>query len=172
MTTTSPTTPAVTAADVLRRPSAWPWWVQALAVYLATRLVAAVVLLAVARTQAANLWTPASPSYSQYTGLMWDASWYRQVAEQGYPNVLPLGADGHVQQNALAFFPLYPAAMRVVALPLRLVLDRISAATLAGVLVSLLGSLGAAVALFSLLRAEGAEGAGVRAWKSAFCRSV
>lgn len=97
-----------------RTPSRWPWWVQVLAVQAAARLVSAAVLLAVAERQAANLWTPASPSYLEYTGLMWDATWYRSIAEGGYPAELPVGSDGRVQQNAWAFFPLFPGLARVL----------------------------------------------------------
>ncbi len=68
----------------------------------------------VARHQAANLWTAADPSYPDYTALMWDASWYRRIAEHGYPQTLPIGSDGRVQQNAWAFFPLFPAVVRAV----------------------------------------------------------
>lgn len=80
----------------------------------AARAVGAVVLAAVARTQAATGWTEASPSYAEYTALMWDASWYRQVAEHGYPAELPLDGAGDVAQNAWAFFPLFPALVRLV----------------------------------------------------------
>lgn len=104
-------TPARTRAW---RPGAWPWWAQVLAVYLAARAVSAVTFLVVARTQAANLWTPAAPSYAEYTGLMWDASWYREIAESGYPADLPVGSDGVAQQSALAFFPLFPALARML----------------------------------------------------------
>ena len=95
-------------------PRAWRWWVQVLVVYALARAFSALVLLVVARTQAASGWTPASPSYVQYTGLMWDASWYRQIAEVGYPAHLPVGLDGSVQQNAWAFFPLFPMLARAV----------------------------------------------------------
>ncbi|WP_149202256.1 hypothetical protein [Actinotalea subterranea] len=91
-----------------------PWWLKVLGVYAAARIVSAVILMAVARTQEANLWTPAAPSYAQYTGLMWDASWYRSIAETGYPGELPRGADGLVQQNPWAFFPLFPALCRLL----------------------------------------------------------
>lgn len=91
-----------------------PWWGAVLAVYAGARLWSAVVLLVVARHQAATLWTAADPSYLQYTGVMWDASWYRQIAEHGYPATLPVGADGLVQQNAWAFFPLFPFLVRGV----------------------------------------------------------
>lgn len=83
-----------------------------LAVYLAARAFSAVVLLVVATRQEANGWTGADPGYAEYTGLMWDATWYRTIAEGGYPTSLPVGADGLVQQNQWAFFPLYPFLVR------------------------------------------------------------
>lgn len=95
-------------------PRTWPWWAQALAVYAAARAFSAVVLLVVATRQAASGWTGASPGYADYTGLMWDATWYRTIAEGGYPAQLPVGADGVVQQNAWAFFPLYPFLVRAL----------------------------------------------------------
>lgn len=93
-------------------PRTWPWWVQTLAVYAAARLLSGVLLVLVAREQAANGWTGAAPGYVDYTGLMWDATWYRTIAEHGYPVTLPVGADGLVQQNAWAFFPLFPMLVR------------------------------------------------------------
>lgn len=95
-------------------PRTWPWWAQALAVYAAARAFSAVVLLVVATRQVASGWTGASPGYADYTGLMWDATWYRTIAEGGYPAQLPVGADGVVQQNAWAFFPLYPFLVRAL----------------------------------------------------------
>jgi hypothetical protein len=95
-------------------PRRWPWWGRALGLYLVTRAFSAVVLVAVAQFQVANYWTPAKPSYLRFTGLFWDASWYRTIAEQGYPAVLPRGADGLVQQNPWAFFPLFPFLARGV----------------------------------------------------------
>ena len=108
---------APAGAGAQRGPAAlvrWPWWAQVLAVTVLARAVSAGILLLVARSQEANLWTGAAPSYLEYTGLMWDASWYREIAESGYPSELPRGADGRVQQNAWAFFPLFPALARLV----------------------------------------------------------
>lgn len=117
---TADTPDVATAADTRPRPrwhpATWPWWVQVLAVYGAARAWSAVVLMVVAERQVENLWTPASPSYLQFTGLMWDASWYRSIAEQGYPAELPLDDAGQVRQNAWAFFPLFPALVRVLML--------------------------------------------------------
>ncbi|OZB50275.1 MAG: hypothetical protein B7X40_02880 [Cellulomonas sp. 14-74-6] len=101
-------------------PRTWPWWGQVLALYTVTRLFTAAVFVWVARLQLPNLWTPGHPSYWKFVGLMFDGSWYRQIAEQGYPATLPYGADGLVQQNAWAFFPLYPALVRAVMTVTRL----------------------------------------------------
>lgn len=87
-----------------------------LAVYVLARAWSVAVLLVVAQSQEENLWTPAAPSYGEFVGLMWDASWYRQIATEGYPASLPVGADGAVQQNVWAFFPLFPALARAAML--------------------------------------------------------
>lgn len=105
--------PSRSLAAVLT-PARWPWWARVLAVYAVARLVTAVILLVVSRWQEANLWTDAAPSYSAWTGRMWDASWYQQIAENGYPAELPVGPDGAVQQNVWAFYPLFPFLVRAV----------------------------------------------------------
>jgi hypothetical protein len=101
-------------------PRTWPWWGQVLGVYAASRVFTTLVFLWVARFQRANLWTDAHPSYFPWVGLMFDGSWYRQIAEHGYPATLPIGPDGTVEQNAWAFFPLYPALARGVMAVTRL----------------------------------------------------
>ncbi|MFH8973164.1 hypothetical protein [Streptomyces sp. NPDC017890] len=48
----------------------------------------------------------------------WDGWWYLQVAEHGYsPSLVRLDSDGlfTVQQNSVAFFPLYPSLIRMVS---------------------------------------------------------
>ncbi|GAA2727017.1 hypothetical protein [Cellulomonas aerilata] len=85
-----------------------------LAVWAVARAWSAVVLLVVAREQVEVLWVPQDPSYVQYTGLMWDADWYRGIATEGYPDSLPTGPDGRVLQNPWAFYPLYPLLTRGV----------------------------------------------------------
>lgn len=110
--------PASAAATRARTPwervRAWPWWVHVLLVYVATRAFSAAVFVWTSRVQEANLWTGANPAYPPFVALMYDGSWYRQVAEQGYPAELPRGADGLVQQNAWAFFPLFPMLVRAL----------------------------------------------------------
>lgn len=44
----------------------------------------------------------------------WDGQWYRDIAIDGYPRSLPVRADGHVAQNPWAFYPLYPALVRLI----------------------------------------------------------
>ncbi|GEL98019.1 hypothetical protein [Cellulomonas terrae] len=89
-----------------------PWWVQVLLVYAAARLFTTAVFLWVASVQEQNPWTPEHPSYFPYVGFMFDGSWYKNVAENLYPAQLPVGEDGLVQQNAWAFFPLFPLLAR------------------------------------------------------------
>lgn len=63
-----------------------------------------------------------------------------------------------------AFFPFYPLVIRVLAVPLAVLgLNPIAAATLAGVLISLLGTLGAMLALADLGREWLGEAGGRRA---------
>jgi len=49
-----------------------------------------------------------------FTGFLtsWDALWYREIALHGYPQHLPLFANGDVSYNAWAFFPVFPAVSR------------------------------------------------------------
>src|SRR4051794_22072770 len=95
--------PAAAPAPARWDARAWPWWLQALAVYAGARLVSAVALVVVAQHQVESYFGPAKPSYLQFTGGFWDALWYQQVAEGGYPSVLPRDAAGVVQQNPWAF---------------------------------------------------------------------
>lgn len=83
-----------------------------MAVAAAARAASAALLLVVAPSQAATPWADAAPSYAEYVGLFWDGSWYREIAERGYPDGVPRGPDGAVLQNAWAFFPLFPMLVR------------------------------------------------------------
>lgn len=74
--------------------------------------------------------------------LIWDGGWFLRVAE-GYPSGYTYGADGALQGNELAFFPLYPMLIRMLS---ALGLD----AGTAAIMVSWLASIGAAVALHLL----------------------
>ncbi|QJW37316.1 hypothetical protein [Cellulosimicrobium protaetiae] len=112
--TTPRATPVTVARARLLRPATWRWWVQVLVVYGLARATSAAILLVVARSQEENPWTEAAPSYLPYVARMWDASWYEQISASGYPDTLPVGPDGVVQQNVWAFFPLFPALVRAL----------------------------------------------------------
>ena len=90
----------------------WRWWVQVLVVFVASRVVTTAILLAFAAMQQQNAWTGPHPDYFSFASI-WDGHWYDIVAQVGYPTTLPIGADGHVAQNAWAFLPAYPALVRV-----------------------------------------------------------
>ena len=109
--------------------------------------------------------------------VAWDSEFYLSIATVGYddPAVQTVIAGQHLPPNQrpddprtfsmnYAFFPVYPAAIRALALPLRLLdLSPIARSTLAGVIVSLLGTLGALLALYDLARAELGDEGGLRA---------
>jgi hypothetical protein len=112
--------------------------------------------------------------------VSWDSEYYLSIAVAGYDDLLmraiPTTFNWDNPQTKLkgekpdwvsmnyAFFPFYPLSMRMVALPLRLLgLNSIATATLAGVLVSMLGTLGAMLSLYDLVRDELGESGGLRA---------
>lgn len=108
------------AADPGRRavrrrldPRRWPWWGQTLAVFTATRLLTVLGFL-VALAGQEPVVGMSTRSLPTFVALWYDGAWYRAIAEHGYPSSLPFGADGAVQQNAWAFYPLYPLLVRGV----------------------------------------------------------
>ena len=136
-----------------------------LVVYLLARVFSAAVLAEVARFQVASTWTPANPGYGDMLGL-WDATWYRRIAETGYPSAVPLGSSGDVQQSALAFYPLAPFLAR---LPMLLGLPF----PWAGSIVSLVAGAVAAVGVHSLvLRALGERSTPAVARRGAWSAAV
>jgi hypothetical protein len=75
--------------------------------------------------------------------LVWDAGWFIRVATNGYPDGYTYGGNGQLEANELAFFPLYPTLIKMVA---SLGVDTGTAA----LAVSWTASIGAAVALHLL----------------------
>lgn len=115
-------------------------------VYLALRAVSWVFLVLASRDQPVMLdWTGPTVEPIDMT-VLWDGGWYRHVAEQGYPHVLPAdAASGHVGQNAWAFYPLFPLVSRAL-----MDLTGLGFAVVAST-VALLCGLGAAVVMARLL---------------------
>ena len=119
--------------------------------------------------------------------VSWDSEYYLAIAVSGYeaetihrinavfgsaqtgggywPFIIPTGLAG-TQGISLsyAFFPMYPLAIRVLALPLSVFgMNPIATASLAGVLVSALGALAAMYALYHFAYPELGEEGGMRA---------
>ena len=99
--------------------------------------------------------------------VSWDSEYYLSIANGGYEDALmrriPIRSDGLVSQN-YAFFPFYPLVMRAFASVLGfLPLTGIGKLSLAGTIISLLGTLGGMIALWDLLRDELEDAGGLRA---------
>lgn len=119
------------------RPSTLRGAASAAAIFLASRLVVVGALF---------IGTVLRPG-STITGLlyMWDAGWYMNTAQNGYPSTLP-DHVGHTAQSTIAFFPLFPLLVRHV--------QGITGWTFlgAGVFVSVLSGLAAALVIWLLVR--------------------
>lgn len=102
------------AAAAGARVARWPWWVQVGGLYVAARLVSACIFMAAALHQGFNPWFPAKPDYWSFVNI-WDARWYGEVLQNGYPADLPTDGAGNVQENAWAFYALFPFLGRAVA---------------------------------------------------------
>ena len=76
-----------------------------------SRIVSTGNLLWFANNQPENPWTAAQPDLLDFSRI-WDAHWYRIIAETGYPTELPRDDSGRVGQNAWAFMPIYPFLVR------------------------------------------------------------
>lgn len=124
------------------------WWVAILAMYAASRVLTTVLMLALFVAEQAGHWVGGSPlahpTFFTWSAT-WDASYYRRIAEGGYPTTLPTDAEGDVQQNPWAFLPLYPLLVRVL-----MTVTGLGFAP-AGVLVATLCGAAAALVLFRLV---------------------
>ena len=127
------------------RTAGWPWWLQIGALYLAARLVSACIFMAAALQQGVNPWFPPKPDYWNFINI-WDARWYGEALRNGYPAVLPTDAAGNVQENAWAFYPLFPLLGRTLA-----GLTGMAPAAALG-LIAMLSGLAAALVIYRLFR--------------------
>lgn len=86
-----------------------------LLVYAAARVVTTAFVLEASERQVPYLpWTGTDGVDLLDMSVLWDGSWYRIIAEEGYPSELPVAPDGNVRQNPWAFYPLFPALSRAV----------------------------------------------------------
>jgi hypothetical protein len=127
-------------------------WTVPLLTWAASRVVSTLLLATVFVLATANGWDFASyrrdPSFATFSGS-WDASFYRTIAEHGYPATLPTDADGHVLPNAWAFLPVFPWLVRAVMTVTG------GSFWVVGVLVATVAGAFACVALYRLVLAVG-----------------
>lgn len=122
--------------------------------------------------------------------VSWDSEYYLAIAIGGYedPDIARVGSTENENVNqglidiwpfsvpsrsdetlpgisrSYAFFPFYPFLIRIISAPLSLLgLNAIATATLAGVIISMVGTLAAMLALYELARDELGEEGGLRA---------
>lgn len=76
----------------------------------------------------------------------WDGNWYLDIAQHGYVHKLSVRPDGTPHLMNIAFFPLYPYLMRAVHLVTGLPVSY------AGVFVSFVAGLAAALGIYCLLK--------------------
>jgi hypothetical protein len=100
------------------RLQAAPPVVVVLVLYALSRLVSSAWLGGLFSLATSQGWAFAShradPSFASFSGS-WDASFYRTIAQEGYPTELPLDDGGHVLPNPWAFLPVFPGLVRGVA---------------------------------------------------------
>ena len=89
-----------------------PFWLQALSVYLVSRIVSLGIMAMVVRTQPDSPWTTGTETSLNDFLNFWDGGWYETIAVEGYPDVLPVYATGEIAQNQWAFYPLFPMFVR------------------------------------------------------------
>lgn len=133
------------AADAGARMSGWPWWLQVSLIFVAARLVSACIFMAAALQQGTNPWFPPAPDYWNFITI-WDGRWYQRAADDGYPSVLPVDANGVVKENAWAFYALFPLLGR--GLSAMTGLGTLQALTV----IAMASGLGAALVIFKLFR--------------------
>jgi hypothetical protein len=89
------------------------WVTRVLAIFVASRVVTTTIFLAVASLQKVSDRTGASPGWLEFASI-WDGQWYWYISAAGYPDEIPRTDDGHAQENAWAFMPVYPLLMRLI----------------------------------------------------------
>jgi hypothetical protein len=124
-------------------------------------------------------WTPSETSPESHinrpyvlepvmnNSVAWDSEYYLSIAISGYDDerISTVNDGSREISKSYAFLPFYPVMIKITALPFNLFMSPIAAASLAGTIVSIVGAIGAACALFLLVREQGEKG---KAWKTAF----
>ena len=135
--------PPAGAAQAGDRAHRLPWWVAALVIFAASRVVTTALMIWVQSQATPQSRAGADPSLLDLASA-WDGQWYWFIAQNGYPSVLPLTASGAVDTNQWAFLPVYPYLAKVLTFG---VLDW----RIAALAISVAAGFGAAVVLAALL---------------------
>ncbi|MFI7481050.1 hypothetical protein ACH9EU_01405 [Kocuria sp. M1R5S2] len=90
-----------------------PGWAQALLIWAASRAWGWAVFTTVGRQQGPGPWGDGALGYFAFTGI-WDSDWYERIAREGYPAEVPRDGTGRAQENAWAFYPVFPLLVRGV----------------------------------------------------------
>ncbi|WUD77806.1 hypothetical protein OG937_41910 [Streptomyces sp. NBC_00510] len=162
MTSTLAAAPATATAGPREEPSRTARWGRAVAVYGTLKLAGfAVFLYLLDHTGDFRAKNPRFGGGAHPWDVLasWDGWWYQQIATHGYdPALVPVpGATGPItlQGNSAAFFPLYPAAMRLASEVTGL------GPYGAGMLVSVLASFVAALGVYAVTARLGGHRAGL-----------
>ncbi|RKR76030.1 mannosyltransferase family protein [Frondihabitans australicus] len=99
-----------------------PWWSAVLGVYAASRVFSTILLFVMYRIASANPgrwangYVDQDPTHGFFGFLnVWDARFYTNIAQHGYPTTLAIDAAGHVEKNGWAFLPAFPWTVRILA---------------------------------------------------------
>ncbi|WP_346844469.1 hypothetical protein [uncultured Rothia sp.] len=104
-------------------------YVQVILIFAVSRILGWALFTIVGKQETYSPWSQRPMSYFNFVNI-WDADWYRRIAESGYPTQLPVNEAGEVTENQWAFYPLYPivngAISRVTGLEYQIVAALVS----------------------------------------------
>ena len=124
-----------------------------LGLYALSRLVSSAWLGGLFALATTRGWEFAShrsdPGFASFSGS-WDASFYRPIAQHGYPTEQPVDGRGRVEPNPWAFLPVFPMLVRGIAAVLGVDLAGNSFFTI-GLVVATIAGGGAAVLLHRIV---------------------
>jgi len=136
-----------------------PAWRRAILLFISTRLALTVIGILSRTLFESSRHTRFVFHYSRFALLniwgVWDTEWYMNIARSGYSGHIHTN-PGNIGQADVAFFPLYPFLSRLLGYLTR-------SDYVAGLILSNLCLIGAAVILYKLVRLDDDEAVGLRA---------
>ena len=122
-----------------------PLWLQVLLLWAVARAWSALVLIVIDRQAPDGPWGETPLGYFATAGI-WDGEWYQRIHDDGYPTQIPRDRTGSAEENAWAFYPVFPLLVRGIT--------SLTGApwSIVAPLVSLAASFAAALAIAALFR--------------------